>query len=105
LGRSSETNANEAFVPVPQDRQKPGQMSRSTCCGTVFVIYFCAMTQLSHVDNQGRIRMVDTGSKQVTLRRAGGHESCSYGAVPATDASYDERMIDSESVLPTSVFT
>jgi cyclic pyranopterin monophosphate synthase len=28
------------------------------------------MTQLSHVDEQGRIRMVDTGGKQVTLRRA-----------------------------------
>jgi len=28
------------------------------------------MTQLSHVDDQGRVRMVDTGSKQITLRRA-----------------------------------
>ena len=28
------------------------------------------MTQLSHVDEQGRIRMVDTGDKQVTQRRA-----------------------------------
>ena len=28
------------------------------------------MTQLSHVDDQGRIRMVDTGAKQVTQRRA-----------------------------------
>ena len=28
------------------------------------------MTQLSHVDDQGRIRMVDTGNKQTTLRRA-----------------------------------
>src|SRR5215207_2173259 len=36
----------------------------------LFVIYFCAMTQLSHVDEQGRIRMVDTGDKQVTRRRA-----------------------------------
>ncbi|HKR12461.1 MAG TPA: cyclic pyranopterin monophosphate synthase MoaC [Pyrinomonadaceae bacterium] len=28
------------------------------------------MTQLSHVDDQGRIRMVDTGNKEVTERRA-----------------------------------
>ncbi|HEX6650235.1 MAG TPA: cyclic pyranopterin monophosphate synthase MoaC, partial [Pyrinomonadaceae bacterium] len=28
------------------------------------------MTQLSHVDEQGRVRMVDTGNKQITSRRA-----------------------------------
>jgi cyclic pyranopterin phosphate synthase len=28
------------------------------------------MTELSHVDDQGRIRMVDTGNKEITLRRA-----------------------------------
>lgn len=28
------------------------------------------MTQLSHIDDQGRVRMVDTGNKQVTPRRA-----------------------------------
>lgn len=28
------------------------------------------MTQLSHVDEQGRVRMVDTGNKQITMRRA-----------------------------------
>lgn len=28
------------------------------------------MTQLSHVDDQGRVRMVDTGNKQLTHRRA-----------------------------------
>jgi len=28
------------------------------------------MTELSHVDDQGRIRMVDTGNKQITSRRA-----------------------------------
>ena len=28
------------------------------------------MSQLSHVDDQGRVRMVDTGNKQVTPRRA-----------------------------------
>ncbi len=28
------------------------------------------MTQLSHVDDQGRVRMVDTGHKQITSRRA-----------------------------------
>ncbi len=28
------------------------------------------MTQLSHVDEQGHIRMVDTGHKETTLRRA-----------------------------------
>jgi cyclic pyranopterin phosphate synthase len=28
------------------------------------------MTKLSHVDDQGRVRMVDTGDKQITQRRA-----------------------------------
>ena len=28
------------------------------------------MTQLSHVDDQGRVRMVDTGDKEITARRA-----------------------------------
>ena len=28
------------------------------------------MTQLSHVDDHGRVRMVDTGNKETTLRRA-----------------------------------
>lgn len=28
------------------------------------------MTQLSHVDDEGRVRMVDTGSKEITARRA-----------------------------------
>jgi len=28
------------------------------------------MAQLSHVDDQGRVRMVDTGNKEVTQRRA-----------------------------------
>jgi cyclic pyranopterin phosphate synthase len=28
------------------------------------------MTQLSHVDDQGRVRMVDTGEKKITSRRA-----------------------------------
>ena len=28
------------------------------------------MAQLSHVDVQGRVRMVDTGSKEITVRRA-----------------------------------
>ncbi len=28
------------------------------------------MSQLSHVDDQGRVRMVDTGHKQITSRRA-----------------------------------
>ena len=28
------------------------------------------MTQLSHVDDEGRVRMVDTGNKEITTRRA-----------------------------------
>jgi cyclic pyranopterin monophosphate synthase len=28
------------------------------------------MAQLSHVDDQGRVRMVDTGNKEITVRRA-----------------------------------
>ena len=44
---------------------------RDLLAGTlVFVIYFSRMTQLSHVDEQGRVRMVDTGNKEPTSRRA-----------------------------------
>src|SRR6185436_4338291 len=39
-------------------------------CHGVFVIYSRAMTQLSHVDEHGRVRMVDTGNKEITSRRA-----------------------------------
>src|SRR5262249_151051 len=53
-----------------QNRRKRGRMSRSTCREEVFVIYFAAMAQLSHVDEQGRVRMVDTGNKAITQRRA-----------------------------------
>src|SRR5215211_3426404 len=35
-----------------------------------FCYLLSAMSQLSHVDDQGRIRMVDTGNKQATSRRA-----------------------------------
>src|SRR5215470_1747509 len=45
-------------------------MSRSTCREELFVIYFSRMAQLSHVDDQGRVRMVDTGTKEITQRRA-----------------------------------
>jgi cyclic pyranopterin monophosphate synthase len=36
----------------------------------MFLVFTAAMTQLSHVDDQGRVRMVDTGNKEVTARRA-----------------------------------
>ena len=39
-------------------------------CKYVFVIYFSTMSELSHVDDQGRVRMVDTGHKEITQRRA-----------------------------------
>lgn len=45
-------------------------MSRSTCFDASFCYLLFAMTQLSHVDDEGRIRMVDTGNKDVTSRRA-----------------------------------
>jgi cyclic pyranopterin phosphate synthase len=35
-----------------------------------FLLSTFAMTQLSHVDDQGRVRMVDTGNKEITTRRA-----------------------------------
>jgi cyclic pyranopterin monophosphate synthase len=38
--------------------------------GTWFCYLLFAMTQLSHVDEHGRVRMVDTGNKEITLRRA-----------------------------------
>ena len=37
---------------------------------TCFCYLLCAMTQLSHVDEHGRVRMVDTGNKEITSRRA-----------------------------------
>lgn len=71
MGRSGETNSNEAFVPVPRRIDKNGVGCRDLlAAGSVFVIYFTAMRQLSHVDEEGRVRMVDTGDKQVTQRRA-----------------------------------
>ena len=36
----------------------------------MFCYLLFAMTQLSHVDDQGRVRMVDTGNKEITSRRA-----------------------------------
>jgi cyclic pyranopterin monophosphate synthase len=36
----------------------------------MFLLSTAAMTQLSHVDDQGRVRMVDTGNKDITSRRA-----------------------------------
>jgi cyclic pyranopterin phosphate synthase len=36
----------------------------------IFLLSTFAMTQLSHVDDQGRVRMVDTGTKEITSRRA-----------------------------------
>jgi cyclic pyranopterin monophosphate synthase len=53
-----------------QDRRKRGRMSRTTCLSRRFYYLLFAMTQLSHVDDQGRVRMVDTGNKEITLRRA-----------------------------------
>jgi cyclic pyranopterin phosphate synthase len=40
------------------------------CIETVSVIYFSEMNPLSHVDEQGRVRMVDTGGKEISSRRA-----------------------------------
>jgi cyclic pyranopterin monophosphate synthase len=37
---------------------------------TAFLLSTFAMAQLSHVDDQGRVRMVDTGEKKITMRRA-----------------------------------
>ena len=45
-------------------------MSRSTCFGPSFCYLLFAMTQLSHVDDQGRVRMVDTSDKEISSRRA-----------------------------------
>jgi cyclic pyranopterin phosphate synthase len=43
------------------------------------------MAQLSHVDDQGRVRMVDTGTKEITQRRAvaSAHVSMTKGTVAA----------------------
>jgi len=38
--------------------------------GACFCYLLCAMTQLSHVDEHGRVRMVDTGNKEISSRRA-----------------------------------
>jgi cyclic pyranopterin phosphate synthase len=36
----------------------------------MFLVSTFVMTKLSHVDEQGRVRMVDTGNKEITSRRA-----------------------------------
>lgn len=41
-----------------------------TCLAYRFWYLLLAMTKLSHVDEHGRVRMVDTGSKEITSRRA-----------------------------------
>ena len=38
--------------------------------GACFCYLLFAMTPLSHVDEHGRVRMVDTGNKEITSRRA-----------------------------------
>ena len=53
-----------------QSSRKRGPLSRSTCLESRFCYLLSPMTQLSHVDEQGRVRMVDTGNKQITMRRA-----------------------------------
>jgi cyclic pyranopterin phosphate synthase len=45
-------------------------MSRSNLLRRGFYYLLFGMTELSHVDDQGRIRMVDTGDKETTSRRA-----------------------------------
>ena len=66
-----ESNPNEAPGPGRgQNSRKRGRMSRSTCLGHCFCYLLFAMTKLSHVDEHGRVRMVDTGAKEVTSRRA-----------------------------------
>src|SRR5919106_2635056 len=45
-------------------------MSRTTCLQRCFCYLLFAMSQLSHVDDQGRVRMVDTSGKDSTARRA-----------------------------------
>jgi len=37
---------------------------------SLFCYLLFDMAQLSHVDDEGRVRMVDTGNKQITTRRA-----------------------------------
>lgn len=54
----------------PQNKQKCGPLSRSTCFVPSFCYLLFVMTQLSHVDDQGRIRMVDTSAKEISSRRA-----------------------------------
>src|SRR5688500_16873529 len=44
--------------------------SLSTCLGPSFYYLLFGMSQLSHVDDQGRISMVDTSGKETTARRA-----------------------------------
>src|SRR6185369_9803652 len=66
-----ETNPMRPFVPDGlQNRRKRGQMSRSYLPRKSFCYLLFAMAQLSHVDEEGRVRMVDTGDKNITQRRA-----------------------------------
>jgi len=57
---------------VPVDGRIDGNMAdvEIYLIATSFCYLLCAMTQLSHVDEHGRVRMVDTGNKEITSRQA-----------------------------------
>jgi len=63
-------NSNEVFVPTTRSIDANLTNVEIYLLATAFLLSTSAMTQLSHVDDQGRVRMVDTGNKEITARRA-----------------------------------
>src|SRR5215216_3995542 len=57
---------------VPVDGRIDGNMAdvEIYLIATSFCYLLFAMSQLSHVDEHGRVRMVDTGNKEISSRRA-----------------------------------
>lgn len=65
-----ETRPRQVRSRSSQDKANDGRMSRSACLWRGLWYLLFPMTQLSHVDDQGRVRMVDTATKKITSRRA-----------------------------------
>jgi cyclic pyranopterin monophosphate synthase len=63
-------NSNEVFVPTTRSIELNMPNVEIYLLAATFLLSTSAMTQLSHVDDQGRVRMVDTGNKEITARRA-----------------------------------
>jgi cyclic pyranopterin monophosphate synthase len=63
-------NSNEVFVPTTRSIDLNVTNVEIYLLAAMVLLSTSTMTQLSHVDDQGRVRMVDTANKEITARRA-----------------------------------